>query len=104
MKQLLTTISILLTITCHAQMDSTLQYKIDSLGKVMAYNNRILNKKIDSVGSLRDTLSGIVGEIKLIQNGATGIIGIDPAYTQRLEAIERRLATFKAVTQTIITQ
>ena len=88
-----------------AQMDSTLRVKIDSLGKVIAYNNMLLNKRIDSLNNVRDTLTGIIGEIKLIQlTGSKSTIGIDPAYTQRLEAIERKLATFKAVTQTIITQ
>ena len=88
-----------------AQMDSTLRVKIDSLGKVIAYNNMLLNKRIDSLNTVRDTLVGIIGEIKMTQITASkGTIGIDPAYTQRLEAIERKLATFKAVTQTIITQ
>ena len=88
-----------------AQMDSTLRVKIDSLGKVIAYNNMLLNKRIDSLNTVRDTLTGIVGEIKMTQITASkGTIGIDPVYTQRLEAIERKLATFKAVTQTIITQ
>ena len=105
MKQLLTSISILISITCNAQMDSTLRVKIDSLGKVIAYNNMLLNKRIDSLNTVRDTLVGIIGEIKMTQITASkGTIGIDPAYTQRLEAIERKLATFKAVTQTIITQ
>ncbi len=80
-----------------AQMDSTLQFKIDSLGKVMAYNNRLLNKKIDSVAALRDSLVGIIGEIKLTQNGSTGTIGIDPIFTQRLEAMERKLAAIKQI-------
>ena len=87
-----------------AQLDSTLKVKIDSLGKVIAYNNMLLNKRIDSLNTVRDTLTGIIGEIKLTQNGSTGTIGIDPIFRQRLEAIERKLATFKAVTQTIITQ
>ena len=88
-----------------AQMDSTLRVKIDSLGKVIAYNNMLLNKRIDSMNNVRDTLTGIIGEIKMTQiTNSKGTIGIDPAYTQRLEAIERKLATFKAVTQTIITQ
>ena len=88
-----------------AQMDSTLRVKIDSLGKVIAYNNMLLNKRIDSLNTVRDTLTGIVGEIKMTQITASkGTIGIDPVFTQRLEAMERKLATFKAVTQTIITQ
>ena len=98
-------ISILLTTTCHAQIDATVQFKIDSLGKVIAYNNMLLNKRIDSLNTAKDTLVGIIGEIKMTQITASkGTIGIDPVYTQRLEAIERKLATFKAVTQTIITQ
>ena len=98
MKQLLTTISILLTITCHAQLDSTLKVKIDSLSKVIAYNNMLLNKRIDSLNSAKDTLVGIIGEIKMTQITASkGAIGIDPAYTQRLEAIERKLAAIKQI-------
>ena len=88
-----------------AQMDSTLRVKIDSLGKVIAYNNMLLNKRIDSLNTVRDTLNGIVGEIKMTQITASkGMVGLDPIIIQRLEAIERKLATFKAVTQTIITQ
>ena len=86
-------------------MDSTLRVKIDSLGKVIAYNNMLLNKRIDSLNTVRDTLNGIVGEIKMTQITASkGMVGLDPIIIQRLEAIERKLATFKAVTQTIITQ
>ena len=98
-------ISILLTTTCHAQIDATVQFKIDSLGKVIAYNNMLLNKRIDSLNTAKDTLVGIIGEIKMTQITASkGTVGLDPIIIQRLEAIERKLATFKAVTQTIITQ
>lgn len=85
-----------------AQLDSTLKVKIDSLGKVIAYNNMMLNKRIDSFNNAKDTLVGIIGEIKMTQitnaNGSVkGTIGIDPAYTQRLEAIEKKLITIKQI-------
>ena len=65
---------------------------------MIAYNNMLLNKRIDSLNSAKDTLVGIIGEIKMTQITASkGTIGIDPAYTQRLEAIERKLAAIKQI-------
>ena len=97
MKKLLILISFTPLLT-KAQLDSTLKVKIDSLGKVIATNNMMLNKRIDSFNNAKDTLVGIIGEIKMTQiTNSKGTIGIDPAYTQRLEAIERKLAAIKQI-------
>ena len=98
MKQLLTTISILITITCHAQnIDSLIQRKIDSSfaanSKTAYFSNDFIVKKISkNVDSVKLVASIVIDSLKtaIAMQTATIKVLTDKSVTQdaRLSAME----------------
>ena len=100
MKQLLTTISILITTTCHAQnIDSLIQRKIDSsfaANKNTAYfsNDFIVKKISKNVDSVKLAASIVVDSLKTVIATQTATIKVltDKSVTQ-----DARLSTMEAI-------